>query len=43
VLGLDRFDTDAYLKRHSVFESSPTMADLESDRQTLDRIMEKMP
>jgi predicted HTH domain antitoxin len=41
VLGLDRFETDAYLKRHNVFEGSLTMADLEADRQTLDRVMEK--
>jgi hypothetical protein len=41
VLGLDRFDTDAFLKRHKVFEGSLTMADLQSDRQTLDRVMGK--
>ncbi len=41
VLGLDRFETDAYLKRHNVFEGSLTMADLQSDRQTLDRVMGK--
>ena len=40
-LGLDRFETDAWLKRHKVFEGSLTMADLEADRQTLDRIMSK--
>jgi predicted HTH domain antitoxin len=39
VLGLDRFETDAYLMRHRVFEGSLTMADLEADRRTLDRIM----
>jgi len=38
VLGLDRFETDAYLKRHNVFEGSLTMADLEADRETLDRV-----
>lgn len=38
VLGLDRVETDAYLKRHNVFEGSLTMADLEEDRQTLDRV-----
>jgi hypothetical protein len=42
VLGLDRFETDAYLKRHNIFEGSLTMADLETDRQTLDRIMGKV-
>ena len=41
VLGIDRFETDAYLKRHNVFEGSLGMADLEADRQTLDRIMSK--
>jgi predicted HTH domain antitoxin len=40
-LGLDRFETDAWLKRHKVFEGSLTMADLEADKQTLDRIMSK--
>jgi Uncharacterised protein family (UPF0175) len=42
VLGLDRFETDAYLRRHKVFEGSLTMADLQSDRQTLDRVMGKV-
>jgi predicted HTH domain antitoxin len=41
VLGLDRFETDAWLKRHKLFEGSLTMADLEADRQTLDRVMSK--
>jgi hypothetical protein len=41
VLGLDRFETDAWLKRHGVFEGSLTMADLEADRQTLDRVISK--
>ena len=40
-LGLDRFETDAYLKRHSVFEGSLTMADLEADRLTLEHVMGK--
>jgi predicted HTH domain antitoxin len=39
VLGLDRFETDAYLKRHNVFEGSLTMEDLEADRRTLDEVM----
>jgi hypothetical protein len=42
VLGLDRFETDAYLKQHKVFEGSLTMADLQSDSQTLDRVMGKI-
>ncbi len=41
VLGLDRVETDAWLKRRQVFEGSLTMADLEGDRQTLDRVMTK--
>lgn len=41
VLGLDRLDTDAWLKRHRAFEGSLTMTDLEADRQTLDRVMSK--
>jgi predicted HTH domain antitoxin len=38
LLGLDRFETNAYLKRHNVFEGSPTSQDLEADRQTLERV-----
>ncbi len=41
VLGLDRFETDAYLKRHNVYEGSLTMEDLEADRLTLERLMTK--
>jgi hypothetical protein len=41
VLGLDRFETDVYLKRHNVLECSLTMADIQSDRETLDRVMGK--
>jgi len=37
-LSLDRFETDAYLNRHYVFENSLTMEDLEADRQTLDSL-----
>jgi len=40
-LGYDRFDTDAFLKRHQVFEGSLTMAELEADRQTLERLLRK--
>jgi hypothetical protein len=40
-LSLDRFETDAYLKRHNVYEGSLTMGDLETDRQTLDRMFNK--
>jgi len=39
VLGLDRFQTDAYLKRHGIFEGSLTMQDLDEQSQTLDRVL----
>jgi len=39
ILGLDRFETDAYLKRHHVVEGSLTMADLEEQARTLDRVL----
>ena len=39
VLGLDRFETDAYLKRRNVYEGSLTMEDLEADRKRLDELM----
>ncbi len=35
ILGLDRFETDAYLRRHNVLEGSPTLEDLEADRDNL--------
>ena len=41
VLGLDRVETDAFLKRHGVFEGSLTMADLAADEETLRRVMGK--
>jgi predicted HTH domain antitoxin len=36
-LGLDRIETDAFLKRHGVFEGSLTSEDLETDWQTVQR------
>jgi len=39
MLGLDRFETDAYLKRHNVVEGSLTMEDLNEQAQTLDRVL----
>jgi predicted HTH domain antitoxin len=39
VLGLDRFETDAYLKRHNVVEGSLTMQDLDEQAETLDRVL----
>jgi predicted HTH domain antitoxin len=41
VLGLGRYETDAYLKRHQVFEGSLTMEDLEGDFQTLRTALSK--
>lgn len=41
VLGLDRFQTDGFLKRHNVLEGSLTMDDLEDDRRTLEQLMGK--
>jgi predicted HTH domain antitoxin len=41
VLHLDRFQTDAYLKQRGVFEGSPTMADLEADRATLEELFKR--
>ncbi len=41
VLGLDRIETDGWLKRHQVAEHSPTAMDLESDRQTIERALNK--
>jgi len=41
VLGLGRLETDAWLKQHQVFEGSLTMADLQADRETLERMMSK--
>ena len=39
VLGRDRFETDAFLKRHNVLEGSLTMQDLDEQSQTLDRVL----
>ncbi len=41
VLVLDRFETDAYLKKHNVLEGSLTLEDLESDFQTLRTLSSK--
>jgi len=42
-LGLDRFETDAYLKREHVVEGSLTMQDLDEQAQTLDRVLGPVP
>ena len=39
MLGLDRFQTDAYLKGHNVIEGSLTMEDLNEQTETLDRVL----
>jgi hypothetical protein len=39
VLGLDRLETDAYLKRHNVFEGSLTREDMEEQSRALDRVL----
>ena len=39
VLGLDRFETDAVLKRHEVVERSLSFDDLEIERRTLDEVL----
>lgn len=38
-LGLDRFETDALLKRHQVTTGSLTLADLELDRAALEQVL----
>jgi hypothetical protein len=39
VLGLDRFETDAYLKRQGVLEGSTNGTDLDSQGATLERVL----
>jgi len=39
--GADRFETDGWLKGHKVLEGLPTMADLDADRRTLERVVGK--
>ena len=43
VLGVDRFATDAVLKRHHVEEQSLTSDDLEADRETLRKVLGQAP
>jgi hypothetical protein len=42
-LGLDRFETDAYLKRHNIFDGSLTSADVEADCRALNRFLRSAP
>ncbi|HVX84785.1 MAG TPA: UPF0175 family protein [Phycisphaerae bacterium] len=39
VLHLDRFETDAYLQRHKIYEGSLTMEDLDEEARALDRLL----
>lgn len=39
LLGLDRHETDALLQRYRVESGSPSMDDLEADRETLARVL----
>jgi len=39
VLGLDRFETDAYLLKREVFEGSLSEADLEADLKALNQVL----
>jgi predicted HTH domain antitoxin len=39
VLGFDRFETDAFLKRHNVFEGSLTAQDLDEQGKILTRVL----
>jgi predicted HTH domain antitoxin len=41
VLGIDRFETDAWLKQRGIYEGSLRMEDLEADRETLERVLGK--
>jgi predicted HTH domain antitoxin len=43
VLGVDRFETDAVLKRHQVEAQSLTSADLEADWVTLRAVLDEAP
>ena len=43
VLGVDRFATDAVLKRHQEEERALTSADLDADRQTLRKVLGQAP
>jgi hypothetical protein len=38
-LGLDRVETDAFLKRHDAYQGSLTAEDIEADRETLQRVL----
>ena len=39
MLGLDRYETDTFLKEHREYAQSLTLEDLESDFQTITKVM----
>jgi hypothetical protein len=39
ILALDRFETDALLKRHQVWEQSLSHADADTDRRSIDELI----
>ncbi len=43
ILGLDRFETDAFLVERKEFSQSLSLDDLESDYETLTKIMDERP
>lgn len=42
ILGLDRFQTDAFLKERQEFAQSLTLADVESDRRSIKELLREM-
>ena len=42
MLGLDRFQTDSFLKQRQEFAQSLTVADVESDRQSIKDLLREM-
>jgi hypothetical protein len=42
ILGLDRFETDAFLKARGEYAQCPTIDDVRNDRRTLDRVLREL-
>lgn len=42
MLGLDRFETDAFLKARQEYAQSLTLADIESDRKSIKNLLHEM-
>lgn len=40
VLGVDRLEAEGVLKRHAIFDGSISESDIDSDRQTLERLFQ---